>query len=127
MISARRRDSLGMQAAIRSSDRQVGRRVLWPDRRGATKNGKIGFERLGVRRVVPGFREVNRLVKRFLLEIGQDQRAPTVQWSALRVHGVRGRQGLVRLFIVVQSQRDLLQVVDALAAACGRPCATSGR
>ena len=94
-----------------------------PDRLRATKNGKRGFKRLGVRRVVPGFREVNRLVKRFLLEIGQDQRAPAMQWPALRVHGVRGRQGLVRLFIVVQSQRDLLQVVDALGAACGRPIA----
>ena len=118
---------LGNEAAIRGGDRQVGRRVLWPDRLRATKNGKRGFTRLGVRRVVPGFREVDRPVKRFLLEIGQDQRAPAVQWSALRVHGVRGRQGLVRLFVVEQSQRDLLQVVDALAAACGRPCGTDGR
>ena len=34
---------LGNQAAIRSSDRQVGRRVLWPDRLRATKNGKRRF------------------------------------------------------------------------------------
>ena len=58
----------GNQAAIRSNDGQVGRRVLWPDRLRATKNGKRGFERLGVRRVVPGFREVDRLVEPFAAE-----------------------------------------------------------
>ena len=34
---------LGNQAAIRSNDRQVGRRVLWPDRLRATKNGNERF------------------------------------------------------------------------------------
>src|SRR5262249_32690558 len=106
---------------------QIGRRILRVDYLGADENRQLGRGRGGVHWVVPRLREVDLLVERPLLQIRQDQRAPAVQRSAVRVHGVRGRQRLVVLYIVMQSQRDLLQVVRALGSTRSRPCTPVGR
>ena len=42
---------------------------------------------------------------------------PAVQWFAVRVDGVSGRQGMVVRCVVVQRQRNVLEIVLRLCAA----------
>ena len=53
-------------------------------------------------------------MQRLLLDEWQDQHAPTVHWLAVLIRNVGGRERLVSVVIIVESDPNLFQVVVAL-------------
>ncbi len=76
-------------------------------------------------------REIDRRKGRRLLELRQHHRGPAparpeVSARRIETRNIAGRQALVRAFIVVQSQADLLQIIDALSPSGRLACRLYG-
>src|SRR5262245_14872980 len=79
-------------------------------------NSEAGLISCPVCWIVPWFGKINEIVKCFLLDKGQDQRAPAVQRFARRINGVRRRQTMVCRFVILQRESNLSQIVAACRA-----------
>jgi hypothetical protein len=72
-----------------------------------------------VDRIVPRLGEVDLVVQRLMLQVRQDQSAPTMQRLAVGIDGIRWRERAVFISVHVQRQSDLLEVIRTLRAPRG--------